>query len=45
MLDVWEFPGGPEAETLHFHCRGIRVQLLVGELRVPHALVWPNINK
>ena len=29
-----DFLGGPVVRTLHFHCRGQRVQSLVGELRV-----------
>ena len=38
----WDFPGGPVARTLSFHCRGSQVPPLVGELRshVPHG--WKN---
>ena len=28
-----DFPGGPEVETLLFHCRGPEFDTLVGELR------------
>jgi len=40
MMKIRDFPGGPVAKNLHFHCRGAQVQSLVRELRshIPHVL-------
>ena len=40
----WEFPGGPVTKTLHFHCMGVQVRSLVGELRscMLHAATKKN---
>ena len=39
-----DFPGGPVAETLHFHCSGEQVPSLVGELR-SHMLQCDQLQR
>ena len=38
---TWDFSADPGVKTPYFHCRGVWVQSLVGELRshMPHSAV------